>query len=165
MTYPSLIFIAGASALLSNGTVVAPAGSGMIACLASHQRVPVIIASESYKFSDKVQMDSIVCNELADPLALMSPYPPTDDSSSTETTNTYYPHSRWSSGGASVAYSRSTSEAPPPPLYELLHLRYDLSPMRNVSAVVTEVGIIPPTSVPVLIRELRYDGGEGSSRN
>ncbi|CAM9708992.1 unnamed protein product, partial [Phaeothamnion confervicola] len=37
---------------------------------------------------------------------------------------------------------------------QFLNLRYDLTPIKYVSLVVTEVGFIPPTSVPVLIREL-----------
>ena len=36
----------------------------MVAALAKAQRVPVIVAAESYKFSEKVQLDSIVFNEL-----------------------------------------------------------------------------------------------------
>lgn len=47
--------------------------------------------------------------------------------------------------------------AVPPPPYQVLNIRYDLTSMRNVSAVITEVGLIPPTSIPVLIRELRLD--------
>lgn len=69
----------GASALLSNGTVFAPAGTGMIACLAKNRRVPVIFAAESYKFCEKVQLDSIVYNELGDYRELLKPDP---DSSS-----------------------------------------------------------------------------------
>ena len=61
----------GASALLSNGTVYAPAGTGMIACLAKNKRVPVIFAAESYKFCEKVQLDSIVSNELGDQRELL----------------------------------------------------------------------------------------------
>jgi translation initiation factor eIF-2B subunit delta len=58
------IFIIGASALFSNGSVLAPSGTAMVAALAKAQRVPVIFAAESYKFSEKVQLDSIVYNEL-----------------------------------------------------------------------------------------------------
>ena len=36
---------------------------------------------------------------------------------------------------------------------KLLNLMYDLTPAKYVSLVVTEVGMTPPTSVPVLIRE------------
>ena len=71
----------GASALLSNGTVFAPAGTGMIACLAKNRRVPVIFAAESYKFCDKVQLDSIVHNELGDYRELLMPDPDSKDAS------------------------------------------------------------------------------------
>ena len=54
----------GASALLSNGTILAPAGSAMITAIAKAYRKPVIIVAETYKFSEKVQLDSIVYNEL-----------------------------------------------------------------------------------------------------
>ena len=36
-----------------------------------------------------------------------------------------------------------------------LQLRYDLTPIGNISVVATESGLIPPTSIPVLIRELQ----------
>ena len=49
---------------------------------------------------------------------------------------------------------KPTSSTPP---YQVLNIRYDLTSMRNVSAIITEVGLIPPTSIPVLIRELRMD--------
>ncbi len=46
----------------------------------------------------------------------------------------------------------------PPSLYckpSSLGLIYDLTPAEFVTALVTEVGIIPPTSVPVIIRETK----------
>lgn len=39
----------------------------MVAALAKALQIPVIVASESYKFSEKVQLDSIVHNELGHP--------------------------------------------------------------------------------------------------
>jgi translation initiation factor eIF-2B subunit delta len=44
----------------------------------------------------------------------------------------------------------------------VVNLRYDLTPISNISVVATEIGLIPPTSIPVLIRELRGDimGGD-----
>jgi translation initiation factor 2B subunit (eIF-2B alpha/beta/delta family) len=37
----------------------------------------------------------------------------------------------------------------------IISLRYDLTPISNISVVATETGLIPPTSRPVLIRELK----------
>ena len=59
----------------------------MVAALAKAQQVPVIVATESYKFSEKVQLDSIVYNELgsASEIAVMLP-PAANSVSSTTTT-------------------------------------------------------------------------------
>jgi translation initiation factor eIF-2B subunit delta len=39
----------------------------------------------------------------------------------------------------------------------VLNLVYDLTPMEFVAMVISEVGMIPPTSVPVVIREYHKD--------
>lgn len=39
----------------------------MVAALAKARQIPVIVAAESYKCSEKVQLDSIVFNELGHP--------------------------------------------------------------------------------------------------
>ena len=31
--------------------------------------------------------------------------------------------------------------------------RYDITPIANVTVIATEVGLIPPTSIPILIKE------------
>ncbi|RYG67196.1 hypothetical protein EON64_08000, partial [archaeon] len=56
-----------ASCLFSNGAMLAAAGSAMVASLAKARQIPVIVACESYKFVDKVQLDAIVFNELGHP--------------------------------------------------------------------------------------------------
>jgi translation initiation factor eIF-2B subunit delta len=163
--------ILGASGLLSNGSVFAQAGTGMIACLAHFYRIPVIFAAESYKFTDKVQMDSIIFNELSDPSQLMKlSVPPAPLSSAGSHSNQqqssqnqpkhaiYLPRDRHEK-------DRSRNDQPHgedfdnllPPRLQLLNLNYDLTPIQNVSAILTEVGLIPPTSIPVLLRELKYD--------
>ena len=37
----------------------------------------------------------------------------------------------------------------------LLNLVYDVMPMAFITLIVTEFGLIPPTSVPVILREKR----------
>jgi len=54
----------GASSLQSNGSMLGPAGTAMVASLAKARQIPVIVAAESYKFNEKVQLDSIVYNEM-----------------------------------------------------------------------------------------------------
>lgn len=51
------------SYVLCNGSLVAPAGSGMIACLAHKNHIPVVAVSETYKFADRVNLDQINNNE------------------------------------------------------------------------------------------------------
>ena len=40
---------------------------------------------------------------------------------------------------------------------ELLNLTYDAMPAEYVTLVVTEFGAVPPTSVPVILREYRQE--------
>lgn len=65
----------GASAVLSNGTVMSRAGSAAVAMTAAASSTPVLICCETYKFHERVQLDSITHNELGDPdaLALLPP--------------------------------------------------------------------------------------------
>jgi len=37
--------------------------------------------------------------------------------------------------------------------YSILNMRYDMTPRENINILVTEIGKLPPTSVPVIIRE------------
>lgn len=165
--------ILGASCLLSNGSMLAPAGTAMVASLAKARQIPTIVAAESYKFSDKVQLDSIVFNELGHPSEIVttSPseeyverglplgpqlesgyrgsadkLPQTDATSADQGVDTadllYLPQSR-------TASLKSGTKLP----FEVVNLRYDLTPLSNISVIATETGLIPPTSVPILIRE------------
>ena len=36
---------------------------------------------------------------------------------------------------------------------KLLNLVYDVTPMKYITMVVTEAGVVPPTSIPVIIRK------------
>jgi translation initiation factor eIF-2B subunit delta len=40
------------------------------------------------------------------------------------------------------------------PKFKVLNLLYDVTPSEYVSGIVTELGIIPPTSVAVLLSEM-----------
>ena len=39
----------------------------------------------------------------------------------------------------------------------MLNIAYDVLPQRHVTLVATEIGLIPPTSVPVIVREFKKD--------
>mmetsp|Transcript_10874 Transcript_10874/g.26299 ORF Transcript_10874/g.26299 Transcript_10874/m.26299 type:complete len:479 (-) Transcript_10874:36-1472(-) len=118
----------GASALMSNGAVFGRVGTACVAMLANDSHIPVLVCCETYKISNKVQLESITHNELGNPDAL-----------------TELPE-----GPAFSCLSdwKETKNL------KLLNLMYDVTPPDFVSGIITEVGIIPSTSVAVLLREM-----------
>jgi len=62
----------------------------------------------------------------------------------------HYAHSVYS---ASAQGSSSDAALP----FNVVNLRYDLTPIGNISVVATETGLTPPTSIPVLMREIQSD--------
>ena len=125
----------GAAAVMSNGAVLSRAGTAAVAMSASLAHVPVIICSETYKFHERVQLDSITNNELADPAALLR-----HDGIPLEIKD---------------AVLRSDNHSPSS--LSMLNIVYDTTPADYISVVITEVGALPPTSVPVVLREYRSE--------
>ena len=41
--------------------------------------------------------------------------------------------------------------------FQVINLRYDLTAAGLISLIVTETGLIPPSSIPVLLRDLKSD--------
>jgi len=126
----SKVFL-GAAAVMSNGTVMGRSGSAAVAMMAHAHGKPVMICCESYKFHERVQLDSITHNELGNPEALAS-VPGRPD-------------------------IKSLSNHAEQPRLGLLNLKYDAMPADYVTMIVTEFGMIPPTSVPVILREYRQE--------
>ena len=104
----------GASALRSDGSVLARVGTACVALAARGK--PVLVCAETYKISHRVQLESITSNELGDPADVV---------------------------GGELG-----------PNLRVINLLYDLTPSSFVSGIVTEMGILPPTSVAVLLREM-----------
>ncbi|KAI5340602.1 hypothetical protein L3X38_019876 [Prunus dulcis] len=120
----------GASSVLSNGTVYSRVGTACVAMVAHAFRVPVLVCCEAYKFHERVQLDSICSNELGDPDAI-SKIP-----------------------GREEIYldGQANCENLQP-----LNLIYDALPSDYVSMIITDYGMVPPTSVPVIVREYRRE--------
>ncbi|KAH8277958.1 hypothetical protein KR018_010836, partial [Drosophila ironensis] len=112
----------GAHALLANGYVMARTGTAQVALVANAHNVPVLVCCETHKFSERFQTDAIVYNELSDPNQLVR-------GDKCQLNN-------WAAKGKLLP----------------LNLNYDITPPELVSAVVTEVAILPCTSVPVILR-------------
>ncbi|KAM5164480.1 translation initiation factor eIF2B subunit delta [Mantella aurantiaca] len=119
----SKVFL-GAHALLANGYVMSRVGTSQIALIAKAYNVPVLVCCETYKFCEKVQTDSFVSNELDDPDDLVV------------TRKGRSPLKEW---------DKSSS-------LRLLNLVYDVTPPDLVDLVITDLGMIPCTSVPVVLR-------------
>lgn len=115
----------GGSALMSDGSILGRVGTASIAMMAMSLKVPVLVCCETYKISSRVQLESITGNELGDPEGLTAP---------------------------STSLKKWKEENPGN--LRLLNLLYDLTPNEFVSGIVTEMGILPPTSVAVLLREM-----------
>ncbi|EPQ59623.1 IF-2B-domain-containing protein [Gloeophyllum trabeum ATCC 11539] len=119
ITETSMVLV-GAHSLHSNGAVFSRAGTALVAMMAKQHSVPVVVCCETYKFSETVQLDSFTRNELA-PVELFKSFPqnrPQDLSSLNDQPN-----------------------------LQILNPLYDLTPPSSITAVVTEVGVIPPSSI------------------
>jgi len=101
----------------------------MIAITARHFNIPVLVLCETYKFSERINIDSICLNSLGDP----------DDLVCAEKI-----YREW---GNDLSDWQNIGNL------KILNLNYDVTPPSNISMVITEMGAIPSTSVPVIIRE------------
>ncbi|KAH9675872.1 nagb/rpia/coa transferase-like superfamily protein [Citrus sinensis] len=117
----------GASSVLSNGTVCSRVGTACVAMVAYGFHIPVLVCCEAYKFHERVQLDSICSNELGDPDSI-SKVPGREDINHLD------------------GWDKSEN-------LQLLNLIYDATPSDYVSLIITDYGMIPPTSVPVIVRE------------
>jgi len=129
----SKVFL-GAHAVLANGYVMSRVGTSQVAMIAKAQNVPVLVCCETYKFSERVQTDSFVFNELGDP----------DDLVATGKAAKDNPLEDW----------RDLSSL------NLLYLNYDVTPASLVDAIISEISVIPCTSVPVVLRLKALDLGQ-----
>lgn len=124
----SRVFL-GASSILSNGTVYSRVGTACVAMVAHAFRVPVLVCCEAYKFHERVQLDSICSNELGDPNVISKVR-----------------------GRKEIDYLDDLVNSEN---LQLLNLIYDATPSDYVSMIITDYGMVPPTSVPVIVREYR----------
>jgi translation initiation factor eIF-2B subunit delta len=115
----------GASCMLSNGFAVARIGTASLALIADTFNIPFIVCCETYKFSEKIYLDSSTNNELGNEKDLLK----IERQEQILTGNEKNIH--------------------------LLNLIYDVTPKEFIHVVLTDVGLIPSTSVPVVIREYK----------
>ncbi|KAK3146623.1 hypothetical protein QOZ80_3BG0269100 [Eleusine coracana subsp. coracana] len=121
----------GASSVLSNGTVYSRVGTASVAMVAHAFGIPVLVCCEAYKFHERVQLDSICANELGDPDVILKV-----------------------PGKADLDHLKDWADNAN---LQLLNLTYDATPSDYVSMIITDYGMLPPTSVPVIVREYRKE--------
>lgn len=119
----------GAHSMLSNGRLYSRVGTAALAMYAKEFEVPVIVCCESIKFTDRVGLDSIVNNELAEADLLIN-----------TSVNPELPI---------VGKLKDWKEVRG---LKLLNVLYDVTPAENITLVITEYGSLPPSSVPVVHR-------------
>ncbi|MBA0679317.1 hypothetical protein Goari_011092, partial [Gossypium aridum] len=127
----------GASSVLSNGTVYSRVGTACVAMVAHAFRVPVLVCCEAYKFHERVSVPSAAGNP--DAISKVQ-------------------------GREEINYLDGLVNQEN---LQLLNLIYDATPSEYVSLIITDYGmvsydfimliLIPPTSVPVIVREYRRD--------
>lgn len=125
----------GAHAMFSNGLLYSRVGTALITNAAKVRSIPVLVLCETIKFSDRVQLDSVTVNELA-PVEQL-----TNISIDPEKT---------------VVKSPVTGSHESIPTLSMLNVLYDLSGRGAIKKVITELGSLPASSVPVILREYKF---------
>jgi len=137
----------GASALMSDGSVLSRVGTAGVALMAHSNNVPVLVCCETYKISNRVQLESITGNEMGNPDDVVTAGCAMDGSSGCSD----------GADGTSTGTQQNKSiisDWRTIPNLKVMNLLYDLTPSEFVSGIVTEMGILPATSVAVLLREM-----------
>ncbi|CCE82263.1 Piso0_001980 [Millerozyma farinosa CBS 7064] len=168
----------GAHAMLSNGHLYSRVGTGLIAMMCHSRNIPVLTCCESIKFSDRVQLDSVTTNELADAEDLIHDIgqkkPPAKRSFALEqflkkSENERTLHDSTLRNKDKQGQQKGASQKPSSatdiecslldwhsvPNLSILSIMYDLTPPQYIKKVVTELGSLPPSSVPVILREYK----------
>jgi translation initiation factor eIF-2B subunit delta len=148
----------GAAAMLGNGKLSARSGTAMVAMMAKDSAVnlPVIVLCETVKFTGKVALDSIVMNELGEADALI-------EQEQLEVLTTPAPLAGTTEKGGkgdkkgkddadqgeSITKQGLEGWRDQKDLY-LLNLMYDITPAEYLDMVISELGSLPPSAVPVV---------------
>lgn len=168
----------GAHAMTSNGRLYSRVGTALVAMSAKERaggvEVPVIVCCETVKFTDRVALDSIVVNEIADADEMVTTQPPQQvtglpdpaaaaaDAAAESSSDNKKKASKTPvppTNASSLEPNPALKHAPSPlkdwrdtPNLQLLNLMYDVTPAEYVDMVVTEMGSLPPSAVPIVHR-------------
>lgn len=134
----------GAHAMMGNGRLYSRVGTAIVAMHAAERDIPVIVCCESIKFTDRVALDSIVGNEIAEPDELVEEARREGRGNSSQDVGHDEGNLPKSGGGLEDWREKDN--------LLLLNIMYDVTPAEYIKMVVTEHGSLPPSSVPVVHR-------------
>jgi len=138
--------LVGASTLMNNGSLLSRVGTAVVAMMAHAYHIPFLVCCETYKFNERVQLDSICFNDLGSADDLVPRQPPDNSALQPQLASS-------SAAVPNVSYTSLLENWRSIDKLRLLNLGYDVTPTQFIAMVITEYGMIPPTSVPVVIRE------------
>jgi translation initiation factor eIF-2B subunit delta len=166
----------GAAAVLANGAVVSRCGAAVVAASAVEYKIPVLVAAETVKFHERVQLDAVAHNELGDPdlvafgaaVGLETDGIGSnghardngngDKNKSGDTTadpSSVLPSAADAGGATSASAGAFASPLAGWRSHErlsVLNLKYDSTPASCVRSIVCESGAVAPTDVPSFLR-------------
>lgn len=182
----------GAHSILSNGFLYSRAGTAMIAMSAKRRNIPVLVCCESLKFSQRVQLDSVTFNELADPndlvpIAFETPMERRSNQGillkqfvkerheikvnlakenapkgNKQQQQQKKKQAKNAKSGESNDKETNTNKTEhilddwqKLSSLNIVNILYDLTPAEYINKVITEFGALPPSSVPVILREYK----------
>ncbi|TID29006.1 hypothetical protein CANINC_002154 [Pichia inconspicua] len=168
----------GAHSMLSNGRLYSRVGTALVSMSVNNKSIPVLVCCESLKFSDKVQLDSVTLNELGDSDDLINtkPFNKTGfslqqymnelneklklEKENDKKTSKQQQQQQQKKVEEEKRLNKTDDE------YDLsnwkqyknlniLNILYDLTPPEYIQKIITEFGALPPSSVPVILREYK----------
>ncbi|OJD20198.1 hypothetical protein ACJ73_08470 [Blastomyces percursus] len=153
----------GAHSMTSNGRLFSRVGTALVAMSAKERaggtNIPVIVCCETVKFTDKVALDSIVLNELADAdeLAASEPshqitHPPPPLPTKTTKSGAATNQDTESMADTVIDPNNPLQHWKEKPGLQLLNIMYDVTPAEYIDMVITEMGSLPPSAVPIVHR-------------
>ncbi|SCU97179.1 LAFA_0G10198g1_1 [Lachancea sp. 'fantastica'] len=167
----------GAHSILSNGFLYSRVGTAMLAMSAKRRNIPVLVCCESLKFSQRVQLDSVTSNELADPndLVVIDSKNPVERRGNKGFLLQQFIKEReldiaaqaqdQKKTGKGVTQNEASSKKQDQkpiladwqtsPKLNIFNIMYDLTPPEYIKKIITEFGALPPSSVPVILREYK----------
>ena len=139
----------GAHAMMADGALYSRAGTAVVAAAAESMGVPVLVLCETIKFSDKINIDGIVGNELGK-FSHHLPFPHHNDKQPLKSSSPGPPDLLVNTdGGGAGQHLAGWRDVPNTTVVSFM---YDVTPAESLSVVICEHGCVNPEGVPSILR-------------